>query len=90
VTVFAAFKAYQSLADSITDHGRWFHDNDRYHGALGVKDDPRAFAYAINAAGYATDPAYAPKLIQLMDRFDLYAYDVKPDDDVTDDAKPAE
>lgn len=76
VTVFAAFKAYRSLADSIADHGRWFHDNSRYHGALRVKDDPRAFAYAINAAGYATDPAYAPKLIQLMDRFNLYAYDV--------------
>jgi LysM repeat protein len=76
VTVFAAFRAYASLADSIADHGRWFHDNSRYHEALTVKHDPRAFAYAINAAGYATDPAYAPKLIRLMDRFNLYAYDV--------------
>ena len=76
VTVLAAFKAYTTLADSIADHGRWFHDNSRYHGALLVRDDPRAFAYAINAAGYATDPAYAPKLIGLMDRFNLYAYDV--------------
>jgi LysM repeat protein len=80
VTVFAAFKAYTSLADSIADHGNWFHDNSRYHGALEVKDDPRAFAYAINAAGYATDPAYAPKLIGLMDKFDLYAYDVRSDE----------
>jgi LysM repeat protein len=76
VTVFAAFRAYATLADSIADHGRWFHDNSRYHGALGVKHDPRAFAHAISAAGYATDPAYAPKLIGLMDRFNLYAYDV--------------
>jgi flagellum-specific peptidoglycan hydrolase FlgJ len=78
VTVLAAFKAYTTLADSIVDHGNWFHDNSRYHGALRVKDDPRAFARAINEAGYATDPAYAPKLIGLMDKFDLYAYDVKP------------
>jgi flagellum-specific peptidoglycan hydrolase FlgJ len=78
VTVFAAFRAYASLADSIADHGTWFHDNDRYHRALDVKDDPRAFARAINAAGYATDPSYAPKLIGLMDRFNLYAYDVEP------------
>jgi flagellum-specific peptidoglycan hydrolase FlgJ len=77
VTVLAAFKAYTTLADSIVDHGRWFHDNSRYHGALRVKADPRAFARAINEAGYATDPAYAPKLIGLMDKFDLYAYDVK-------------
>jgi flagellum-specific peptidoglycan hydrolase FlgJ len=75
-TVVAAFKAYNTLSDSIADHGRWFLDNSRYADALAVKDDPRAFAYAINAAGYATDPAYAPKLISLMDTFNLYAYDV--------------
>jgi flagellum-specific peptidoglycan hydrolase FlgJ len=78
VTVMAAFKAYTSLADSIVDHGRWFHENSRYREALRVRDDPRAFARAINAAGYATDPAYAPKVIGLMDRFNLYAYDVRP------------
>lgn len=75
-TVLAAFRAYKTLSDSIVDHGRWFHNNSRYHGALAIKDDPRAFAYAINAAGYATDPAYAPKLIGLMDKFNLYAYDL--------------
>ena len=80
VTVLAAFKAYTSLSDSIVDHGRWFHDNRRYRKALEVRDDPRAFAHAINAAGYATDPAYAPKLIGLMDKYDLYAYDLRPDD----------
>lgn len=72
-----AFKAYLSLGDSIVDHGRWFHDQPRYHEALAVADDPRAFARAIAAAGYATDPAYAGKLIRLMDRFDLYAYDLE-------------
>jgi flagellum-specific peptidoglycan hydrolase FlgJ len=82
VTVLAAFRAYTSLADSIVDHGLWFHDNRRYRKALDVGDDPRAFAYAINEAGYATDPAYAPKLIGLMDKFDLYAYDVLPGDQI--------
>lgn len=79
VTVLAAFKAYTTLADSIVDHGNWFHNNSRYHPALAVRSDPKAFAYAINAAGYATDPAYAPKLVQLMDRYNLYAYDVRED-----------
>ncbi|MFN8637757.1 MAG: glucosaminidase domain-containing protein [Chloroflexota bacterium] len=76
--VMASFKAYTTLEDSIVDHGNWFHDNSRYHGALAVKDDPRAFARAISAAGYATDPGYAPALITLMDRYNLYAYDVQP------------
>jgi flagellum-specific peptidoglycan hydrolase FlgJ len=77
-TVLAAFRAYNTLEDSIEDHGNWFHDNSRYWPALAVKDDPRAFARAIHAAGYATDPAYAPKLIALMDRFNLYQYDIQP------------
>jgi flagellum-specific peptidoglycan hydrolase FlgJ len=70
------FKAYVTMAESIVDHGRWFHQQPRYARALAVRDDPRAFARAINDAGYATDPAYSAKLITLMDRFDLYAYDV--------------
>jgi LysM repeat protein len=78
IMVMAGFKAYQSVADSIVDHGRWFHDNSRYHGALKVTDDPRAFARAIADAGYATDPAYPGKLIGLMDKYDLYAYDLQP------------
>ena len=77
VTVMAAFKAYQSLSDSIVDHGRWFHENSRYRQALQVRDDPREFARAINEAGYATDPAYSVKLITLMEKFDLFAYDVE-------------
>lgn len=78
VMVMASFKAYATLDDSIVDHGNWFYDNSRYRGALAVKDDPRAFARAISAAGYATDPGYAPALINLMDRYNLYAYDVQP------------
>ena len=80
VYIVDAFKAYTTLADSITDHGRFFHDNERYHRAFAVKNDPRAFAYAIAAAGYATAPDYAPALIRVMDRYNLYAYDVKPDE----------
>jgi flagellum-specific peptidoglycan hydrolase FlgJ len=69
------FRAYNSMADSFVDHGRFFHQNRRYSAALAASDDPREFARAINRAGYATDPSYAPKLIGLMDRFNLYAYD---------------
>jgi len=76
-TVFGpdAFKAYESYADSIVDHARWFHEQPRYASALEARHDPQEFARAITAAGYATDPAYANKLIALMDRFELYRYD---------------
>jgi flagellum-specific peptidoglycan hydrolase FlgJ len=70
-----AFRAYNSIADSFVDHGRFFVENGRYAGAMAVKDDPRQFAREVNRAGYATDPSYASKLIGLMDRYDLYRFD---------------
>ena len=70
-----AFRAYDTIADSFVDHGQFFVENGRYGAAMAVRDDPRQFARAINRAGYATDPAYASKLIGLMDRYNLYRYD---------------
>jgi len=75
VAVQAPFKAYFTLEESIVDHGRFFTRNKRYAAALAVASDPRAFAQAIQDAGYATDPSYAVKLIRLMDRYDLYRFD---------------
>ena len=72
------FRAYNNAVESFVDHGEFFLGNRRYRRALAVRSDPRAFARAINRAGYATDPDYAPKLIELMDRFDLYIYDLPP------------
>jgi flagellum-specific peptidoglycan hydrolase FlgJ len=75
VMTSAPFRAYKSLADSFEDHGRFFLDNPRYAPALAVEGDARKFAQAIARSGYATDPGYAGKLIQLMDRYNLYRYD---------------
>jgi flagellum-specific peptidoglycan hydrolase FlgJ len=70
-----AFRAYNSISESFIDHGLFLVENGRYAAAMSAKNDPRQFARAINQAGYATDPAYASKLIGLMDRYDLYRYD---------------
>jgi flagellar protein FlgJ len=75
VMINAPFRAYNSMAESFVDHGNFFLDNSRYASAMAVKDDARQFAQAIARDGYATDPGYAGKLIQLMDRYDLYRYD---------------
>jgi LysM repeat protein len=76
VQVRAPFRAYRSMADSFLDHGQFFLENPRYGQALAARDDARAFAREIANAGYATDPAYSGKLIGLMDRFNLYSYDL--------------
>jgi hypothetical protein len=75
VIVQAPFRAYYTLEQSIDDHGRFFTSNRRYADAMAVAKDARAFAEAIQDAGYATDPSYAGKLIGLMDRYNLYQFD---------------
>lgn len=69
------FRKYNSVAESIADHGLFFVENSRYRDALRARDDANEFARRIAAAGYATDPGYAPKLIGLMERWDLHKYD---------------
>ena len=71
------FRKYLNVVESLVDHGRFFLENSRYRHALEAKDDAREFARRINVAGYATDPAYASKLISYMDRYDLYQYDLR-------------
>ena len=65
------------MAESFVDHGRFFLENARYAVAMRNTNDPRKFARLIQQAGYATDPSYADKLIRLMERYNLFAYDLK-------------
>lgn len=76
VTVQAAFRAYATVADSVEDFTRLISGYGRYAAAMRQQHDSRAFVRAVAAGGYATDPAWAAKVIGLMDRYDLYRYDL--------------
>ncbi len=76
VIVREPFRAYNTIAESFVDHGRFFITNSRYATAMKYAGDPREFARQIHKAGYATDPGYSTKLIALMDQYNLYRYDV--------------
>jgi LysM repeat protein len=78
ITAREPFRAYNSPEESFLDYGLFFLQNRRYHGALAVADDPQEFIRAIAAAGFATDPNYAARIIRMMDQYDLYRYDVQP------------
>jgi hypothetical protein len=69
------FRAYKSLRDSTVDHDRLLAELGRYAPAMQAAGDPREFAQLLVQGGYSTDPAYADKLIALMDTYDLYALD---------------
>jgi len=62
----ASFRAYSSLAHSFADYAEFLKSNPRYQAALNKADDAAAFPRALADAGYATDPEYSSKIIQIM------------------------
>lgn len=62
----ARFRAYSSFAESFADYARLLRENPRYHGALTSAGDPGLFIQGLQRAGYATDPAYASKVMSLL------------------------
>jgi len=73
-TIEALFRAYDSWEESINDHSDFLVANSRYAAVIGETDYKTACT-AIKAAGYATDPDYANKLVNLIEQYDLTAYD---------------
>lgn len=61
------FRAYESLEQSMHDYIDFLSANPRYEQALDKATDPQAFAKGLQQAGYATDPRYARKIINIMD-----------------------
>ena len=63
----ANFRAYDSFADSFQDYVAFIRENPRYRDAMQQTDDPAAYFAALQAAGYATDPRYAQKILKVLD-----------------------
>jgi len=73
-TVDALFRAYDSWEDSLADHSAFLTASARYASVIGERDYKKACT-AIHAAGYATDPGYADKLINLIEKYGLTEFD---------------
>ncbi len=65
--VTARFRAYDSIGDSVRDYGDFIRSNPRYREAIRAGADPHAYARELQRAGYATDPAYAEKIGEILD-----------------------
>ncbi|MGT2906386.1 GBS Bsp-like repeat-containing protein [Streptococcus dentiloxodontae] len=78
VTVNAAFRKYNSWNESVLDHAKFFTETawrrSNYSQFVGERNYKVA-AQKLHEAGYATDPGYASKLINLIDTYKLYEWD---------------
>lgn len=61
------FRAYDSYADSFRDYAKLLSENPRYRNVMHAQD-PATFAYGLQRAGYATDPQYGSKLVQVINK----------------------
>ncbi len=62
------FRAYDSYADSFKDFANLMRNNPRYDKVMDNLQSPKDYAKAIQTAGYATDPHYANKLHQVIQK----------------------
>ncbi|WP_445005320.1 flagellar assembly peptidoglycan hydrolase FlgJ [Halomonas mongoliensis] len=60
-----SFRVYDSFEEAFTDYARLIGENPRYAGVASAAT-PEQAARALQSGGYATDPAYADKLIAVM------------------------
>ena len=70
------FRKYDNPEYSYRDHSLFLSNRARYSFLFDLKkDDYKQWAKGLKKAGYATDPKYPQKLIDLIQRYQLYKYD---------------
>jgi flagellum-specific peptidoglycan hydrolase FlgJ len=70
------FRKYTEASESYRDHALFLVGKNRYAALFTYeKDDYKAWAKGLRAAGYATDPNYPDKLISYIERYNLHQYD---------------
>ena len=71
------FRKYKNPEQSYEDHARFLTERPRYASLFKLKvTDYKGWAKGLQRCGYATDRAYANRLIKLIEDYDLYRYDV--------------
>lgn len=70
------FRAYDHPLQSFEDHSKFLVNSSRYRRLFSLSmQDYRGWAHGLKACGYATNPRYAHKLIELIELYKLYVYD---------------
>lgn len=70
------FRLYDNPYESYKDHSEFIVNSQRYQFLFNYKEtDYESWAHGLKQAGYATSPVYAQKLIELIERYELYRFD---------------
>lgn len=70
------FRAYDHPLQSFEDHSKFLVNSSRYRRLFSLSmQDYRGWAHGLKACGYATNPRYAYKIIELIELYKLYVYD---------------
>lgn len=70
------FRSYTSVQQSFDDHSVFLAHRSRYQSLFKLRTtDYKGWAHGLKSCGYATDRAYAQKLIKIIEDYDLYTYD---------------
>ena len=64
---YSSFRVYDSFQHSIDDYVKFISTNERYRDALASATDAYDYVNALQDAGYATDPDYAKKIMEILE-----------------------
>jgi len=68
VVRLSKFRKYKSYEESFIDYGNLILGSERYLKAVANKNNARAYIYELWKAGYATDPKYPEKVLQIAEQ----------------------
>lgn len=72
------FRKYDTPEESYKDHSDFLRKGSRYAFLFDYDiTDYKSWSYGLKKAGYATNPIYAEKLIELIERYNLNQYDIQ-------------
>ena len=73
----ACFRRYKTVAACYKAHSDFLRYRKYYKKLFDLSSyDYESWAKGLQEAGYATDPHYAKKLIALIERYELFQYDI--------------
>lgn len=74
IRVKQPFREYNSMKESFKDYGKLISTAPRYKRVMSSQNYRQA-AYNLQKCGYATDPNYADKIIEIIENYELYKLD---------------